>query len=50
MTNLFTSLRNLRLYNRTVREISKLPNDIALDLGIYKGDAHAIASQAVYGK
>lgn len=50
MTNLYTNLKNYQLYNRTVREISNMPNDVALDLGIYKGDAHAIAAQAVYGK
>ena len=50
MTNFVTTLKDLHRYNRTVREIQKLPNDIALDLGIYKGDAHAIAAMAVYGK
>ena len=37
------------LLNRTRDEIAKLPADIALDLGIYKGDAHRIAHEAVYG-
>ncbi len=50
MTNIFSELKKRQLYNRTVREISKMPNDVALDLGIYKGDAHAIAASAVYGK
>ena len=49
MTNLFSEIKKRRLYNRTVREISRLPVDVALDLGIYKGDAHALAARAVYG-
>ena len=37
-------------YARTVREIENMPLDVALDLGIYRGDAHRIARQAVYGR
>jgi uncharacterized protein YjiS (DUF1127 family) len=36
-------------YRRTVRELSNLPIDTALDLDIYQGDAAKIAHQAVYG-
>ncbi|WP_168798007.1 hypothetical protein [Pacificoceanicola onchidii] len=36
-------------YNRTVREIQSMPIDVAHDLGIYRGDAHQIAYNAVYG-
>ena len=50
MTSLFNDLKKRRLYNQTVREISNLPTDIALDLGIYRGEAHALAARAVYGK
>ena len=50
MTSLLSDLKKRRLYNKTVREISNMPNDIALDLGIYKGEAHALAARAVYGK
>ena len=32
MTNIFSELKKRQLYNRTVREISKMPNDVALDL------------------
>lgn len=37
-------------YLQTRDEISRLPLDVALDLGIYRGDAHRIAHDAVYGK
>ncbi len=50
MTNLIQDIKKRRLYNQTVREISALPIDVALDLGIYRGDAHELASRAVYGK
>ncbi len=50
MTSLFQDIKKRRLYNQTVREISTLPIDVALDLGIYRGDAHELASRAVYGK
>ncbi len=50
MNTLLNTISKRRLYNRTVREISSLPVDVALDLGIYKGDAHALAARAVYGE
>lgn len=37
-------------YLRTRNEIARLPLDVALDLGIYPGDAAMIARQAVYGR
>lgn len=39
-----------RLYNQTVAEISSMPRDVALDLGIFPEDARQIARKAVYGK
>ena len=36
-------------YSRTVAEIEAMPLDTALDLDIYRGDAHRIAYRAVYG-
>lgn len=50
MTSLFDQIKKRRLYNQTVREISNMPLDVAQDLGIYRGEAHALAAQAVYGK
>lgn len=48
--NFMDELKRRRDYNRTVRELRRLPMDVALDLGIYQGDARAIARRAVYGK
>ncbi|WP_226782578.1 hypothetical protein [Oceaniglobus trochenteri] len=49
----YNALRNAAAkraaYRRTVAEISALPLDVALDLGIYPGDARKIAERAVYG-
>jgi len=36
-------------YLRTRNEIREMPLDVALDLGIYPGDADSIAFKAVYG-
>ncbi|WP_145953374.1 DUF1127 domain-containing protein [Oceaniglobus indicus] len=44
-----TAIRQRLAYRRTVAELSRLPNDIALDLNIYQGDARQIAHRAVYG-
>ena len=49
MTRIDTAIRKRRSYARTVRAIESMPNDIALDLDIYKGDARTIARRAVYG-
>jgi uncharacterized protein YjiS (DUF1127 family) len=45
-----TTAVNYALYRQTRNEIANLPADIALDLGIYRGDAERIAREAVYGK
>ena len=54
MTNVFVMLkdtaRNYAQYRTTRNEIANMPLDIALDLGIYPGDAERIAREAVYGK
>ncbi|MEM9973415.1 MAG: hypothetical protein AAF771_04495 [Pseudomonadota bacterium] len=44
-----TAAQKRAAYNRTVYEIENMPLDVALDLGIYPGDAHQIARKAVYG-
>ena len=36
-------------YRRTVLELRRMPEDVAMDLGIYRGDAERIAHKAVYG-
>lgn len=45
-----TAARNYARYIRTRDEIANMPLDVALDLGIYRGDADRIARDAVYGK
>ena len=40
---------NYARYRETRDEIANLPLDVALDLGIYPGDADRIAREAVYG-
>jgi uncharacterized protein YjiS (DUF1127 family) len=37
-------------YRQTRDEIARMPMDVAIDLGIYPGDAEAIARKAVYGR
>jgi hypothetical protein len=45
-----TAARNYAAYRATRDEIANLPLDVALDVGIYPGDADRIAREAVYGK
>ena len=51
--NLFSTIRAAlqkhAAYVRTRNEIRDMPLSIALDLGIYRGDAEVIARQAIYG-
>ncbi len=51
-----TALAKLRLasqkraaYNETVEAIRNMPQDVALDLDIFREDAEKIAYKAVYG-
>lgn len=44
-----TAARNRALYRQTRDEIARMPQDVALDLGIYRGDAARIARKAVWG-
>ena len=48
--NFMAELQKRRSYNRTVRELRRLPLDVALDLDIHPGDAEKLAQRAVYGK
>ena len=50
VNRLRTAAAKRAAYNRTVEEISRMPLDVALDLGIFREDAHKIAQQAVYGR
>lgn len=44
-----TAARNHARYLKTRAEIERLPLDVALDLGLYRGDADRIARAAVWG-
>ncbi|MEP2781035.1 MAG: hypothetical protein ABJP33_01185 [Pseudoruegeria sp.] len=50
--NLFSNVRKAAqkraAYKRTVIEIQSMPKDVAIDLGIFREDAHLIANNAVY--
>jgi uncharacterized protein YjiS (DUF1127 family) len=50
LEKLTTAVRNRARYRRTRDEIARMPIEIALDIGIYPGDAEAIARKAVYGR
>ena len=53
MTHLMIRLRSAAAkraaYRQTIREISGMPQDVALDLGIFREDAELIARKHVYG-
>ncbi|MBT8474435.1 MAG: hypothetical protein KJO78_03085 [Alphaproteobacteria bacterium] len=49
IAQLKTAAQKRAAYNRTVSEIERMPLDVALDLGIFREDAHKIAMKAVYG-
>jgi uncharacterized protein YjiS (DUF1127 family) len=42
--------RKRAAYHETVRELSRIDIDTALDLDIYHGDIPRIAERAVYGR
>lgn len=44
-----TAVQKRAAYNRIKFEISNMPLETAIDLGIFKDDAGKIASKAVYG-
>jgi uncharacterized protein YjiS (DUF1127 family) len=43
-----TAVDNYGRYITTRNEIARLPLDVALDLGLYRGDADRIARKAVW--
>jgi len=44
-----TAARNRARYIATRDEIAHMPPDVALDLGLFRGDAETIARKAVWG-
>ncbi len=49
LTNLRAAMLKRAEYTRTKYEISNMPYEVAVDLGIFPEDAPKIASKAVYG-
>lgn len=49
INRLKTAAARRALFVATRNEIARMPLDIALDLGLYRGDADAIARKAIYG-
>lgn len=49
IANYRNAARKRAQYNEIRDEIARMPQDVALDLNIYRGDADRIARQAVYG-
>ncbi|MEM6610251.1 MAG: hypothetical protein AAF689_16940 [Pseudomonadota bacterium] len=49
MTKIRSARANRAAYNRTVAEIEAMSLGTALDLGLFREDAHLIARRAVYG-
>ncbi len=49
LTTIRDALKKRAAYVRTRNEIREMPLDVALDLGIFRGDADEIAYQAIYG-
>ena len=50
LSRLRTAANNQARYRQTRNEIARMPLDVALDLGIYPGDAEELARKAVWGK
>ena len=48
MTRFRAAMERRRRYRQTVREIERMPLDVALDLDIHRGDARRIARRAIY--
>ncbi len=47
---LIAAARDRARFRQTRNEIARMPLDVALDLGIYPGDADELACKAVWGK
>jgi uncharacterized protein YjiS (DUF1127 family) len=47
---LIAAARDRARVRQTRNEIARMPLDVALDLGIYPGDADELARKAVWGK
>lgn len=50
LSSLQTRVAKHAEYRRTVKELRRMPLDVALDLNIHPGDAEKIAKKSVYGR
>lgn len=48
-TTVVSAMKKRAEYTRTRDEILAMPQDVAIDLGIFREDAKKIARKAVYG-
>jgi len=48
-SNVVSAFQKRAQFNRTCYEIRNMPQDVAIDLGIFREDAAKIAAKAVYG-
>ena len=48
-TNFRTALAKRAEYNQTKYELSHMPTETAIDLGLFKEDAAETAARAIYG-
>lgn len=44
-----TAVEKRVAYNRLKRELRNMPQEVAIDLGMFREDAAKIASKAIYG-
>jgi uncharacterized protein YjiS (DUF1127 family) len=49
LTKVRTAVQKRAAYSRLKREIASMPQDVAIDLGIFREDAAKIAAKAIYG-
>ncbi|MGJ8623808.1 MAG: hypothetical protein ACSHW1_13675 [Yoonia sp.] len=49
MTTVRTAIQKRVTYNRIKHEIATMPQETAIDVGIFREDAAKIAAKAVYG-
>ncbi|MBR2575591.1 MAG: hypothetical protein IKE14_14815 [Loktanella sp.] len=49
LTTVRTAMRKHAAYLRLKNELASMPQDVAIDLGLFREDAAKIASKAIYG-
>ena len=49
LTSVRTAIEKRAAYNRIKNEIATMRQETAIDLGLFREDAHKIATKAIYG-